>query len=194
MRQPFALVGAAALLSLSSCGRTPDTYYPLAEGAKWTYRLRAGFVERVEEVRVVRKLSVDGVAGWELNGPMGPSRLAWSRGRLVAESAPGARFDPPIPLLDASGAESKWSWPASGEAYLTSNGRTAQAAGEGTQRKEDMEVGGRTFKTLRSTVTVRAGGKVLELDTWFAPGIGPLRQEQRLDGVLVAALERVSGP
>lgn len=187
-----AVIGA--FFAMVACGRAPDAYYPLEEGAKWTYRLRAGFVERVEEVAVVRRIAVGGVSGWEMGGPMGPSRLAWSRGRLIAESVPGTRFDPPVVLLDPSEPKTTWRWPETGEAFVTSGGRVRAASAAGTQRPEDLEVGGRTFKALRSTVTLRIGGETLELDTWFAQGIGPLRQEQRAGGVLVTAIERVSGP
>lgn len=187
-----ACIGAS--IAMAGCGRAPDAYYPLEEGATWTYRLRAGFVERVEQIRVVRKIAVGGVSGWEAAGPMGPSRLAWSSGRLIAESVPGTRFDPPIVLLDPTEPKAAWRWPANGKASVTTGGRKTEATAEATQRPEDLEVGGRTFKTLRSTLTLRIDGATLELDTWFAQGIGPLRQEQRAGGVLVTALERVSGP
>jgi hypothetical protein len=186
-------LGALALLC-AGCGRPAGEYFPLREGVTWSYRVRAGFVVRVEEVRVLRPIAVAGARGWELASPMGGSRLAWSGGWLVAESLPGARFSPALPLLAPARPSATWNWPEAGDGYATFGGTTIEARAVGRQRPETLEVGGREYETLRSTVELSAGGERIELDTWFAPGIGPLRQEQRTNGLLVGTLERVAGP
>ena len=40
-------------------------------GRHWTYQVRTGFDRRVEEIKVVRELTVASSDGYELAGPLG---------------------------------------------------------------------------------------------------------------------------
>lgn len=128
--------------------------------------------------------------GWELTGPMGPSRLAWKNGKLWAEELAGTRYDPAVVLLDARSGEATATW----SGLVSVGAKALPATARLEQVREEQTLAGRTYKTLRATLTLEFDEGRTELITWYSQGIGPLRQEQRDDGVLTHAIEYQSGP
>src|SRR5690242_20026133 len=99
-----------ALVVVAGCGGGGKEF-PLSVGRTWSYMVDAGFgTTRVEEVKVLRKVPVDGVTGFELGGNMGQSRLAWKDGILEASQLPNATFNPPIPMCVAGKAKARMDW------------------------------------------------------------------------------------
>ncbi|RYG35130.1 hypothetical protein EON81_13635 [bacterium] len=170
-------------LLLVGCSRT-ERLMPLEEGRSWTYSIRAGFEVAVEQVKVVRPISVAGAAGMELVGPLGISRMAWKDGVLYASQSAGARFTPALPIFVPPGRT------------VTYHGRMETARGRvptsGTIKSvegQTVNLGAREFSTTRTTVVLKAGEDGIELITWFAAGVGIVQQEQRTNNVLDLQLQ-----
>jgi len=183
------LLGCIAL-GLVGCGRGAGTnYLPLRTGTEWTYRVRSGFDLRIELVRVTGPIAVAGGDGWQLNGPMGESRLAWREGVLLAEQLPGTRFAPAIPLLRVTDLSGKF-W----QGFVSANGHTQSAQADLRMVQESLMLAGRKRQALRSTVTLNLKPTALVLDSWFVADIGIVRQELRRGDALVRAMDWVAGP
>jgi hypothetical protein len=166
--------------------------FPLVEGNKWNYSYRAGFKEGVEPIEVGRTISVAGVKGFELDGPMGISHVAWKDRELVTTALPNLGLMPPLPLLVGGQKEAQRKW----EGWLIKAGEKVPAKATLVQESETKTIGSRKYETVKCTVTVITPNrdKPIELLTWYAEGIGPVRQEQRIGGELLIALEYLSGP
>ncbi|HRF58407.1 MAG TPA: hypothetical protein PLH94_00670 [Fimbriimonadaceae bacterium] len=173
-----------------ACAPSGTRYFPLEVGHRWSYAVRGGFLSRVEDVQVVRSMSVAGTSGYEIRGPTGVSRLAWKGNVLVAESLPGMRFSPPLPMLDPSHPTQAMLW----KGLMTSPTAVLDAEARIVPKAEKLTLGGRRYETLHVAATIRAEGRGIEIQTWFAPGIGILRQEQRSNDNLVRSLEYLAGP
>ncbi|MBX7133099.1 MAG: hypothetical protein K1X67_10525 [Fimbriimonadaceae bacterium] len=163
---------------------------PLAVGSKWTYSVRAGFLSRVEDLKVLRTISVADVEGYELTGPMGNSRVAWKGGNFLVEDLPGTRLSPALPILIGESDKASRRW--SGIAKTLSGAKEATA--DIVQAKDTVTIGGQTYETRRSEVVLRGLGSPITLTTWFHEGIGMLRQEQRVGDQLVRSMEYLAGP
>lgn len=158
-------------------------------GRSWTYHARGGFVGYVEPVSVVRPLAVAGSPGFEIQGPLTSARLAWRDGRLLAEQVGGTRYAPPVPLLAQEGEKSiDWS----GRAQVLNVGLGAK--GTLTQDKEKLDLGGRQVETRVSTLLLEMPRRRVEIRTWFAKGIGIVRQTQHTNGIQDVAIDLVRWP
>lgn len=63
-----------------------------------------------------------------------------------------------------------------------------------SQAPSEATAAGRTFKTVRSVVTLDYGAQTLTLSTDWADEVGIVKQEQRLDDKLVVRIEWMNGP
>jgi hypothetical protein len=138
----------------------------------------------VEDIKVVEKVPIDTVNGYRLVGPLGMSRMAWRNGRLISDSLPNTRISPPITLL-APGVKGKLLWTGAVEML----GRSFDAEATLVQVDDKVQLGARKYDSIKATLNIKMGTKNIELLTWYAPDMGPLRQEQRTDGVLNYSLE-----
>src|SRR4051812_5776034 len=106
----FGCCGVAAVaLLLGGCGSGND-YMPLSVGNEWTYTVSNGFSERVQNVKVTRRVPVAGTQGFELQGPTGMSRMAWKGNTLYASVLPNARLLKAVPLLIANDPKATMAW------------------------------------------------------------------------------------
>ncbi len=175
------------LVLAAGCGEDVHEYFLLEPGKEWHYTARTAFLTYVEPIRVTRKVSVEGVEGYELSGPLGASRLAWKKGGLLLEQFPTGRFRPAITLVKpGEKADIKW------EGILETNGATYPATGTIKQKEEKIQIRGRSILTLLSTVTVLTAGRKIELETWFERGVGPVRQQKRTNGAFNFSMELLS--
>jgi hypothetical protein len=188
MQRMRLLLPLLIAISLVGCGSGNDLM-PMQSGSSWTYTTFNGFETYFEPVKVVRRIAVGGSDGFELQGPLGICRLAWSGKRLIGEQLGSVRFDPPITLL-APGLKTAIPWSGS---VMRLTG-TVEGQAELTQADESITVGTQAFKTTKTTLILTAKGQKIELVTWFSPGYGIVRQEQHTDGRLNLSLERISGP
>src|SRR5437868_2581428 len=62
------------------------------------------------------------------------------------------------------------------------------------QQTDNIQVGTRRYDAIKATVALSTGSDSYELITWYAKGLGPIRQEQRTDGKLDYKVELLSGP
>src|SRR5581483_1305593 len=175
------------VLVLAGCGSNSG-YMPLAPNREWRYYARSPEGDKVMSVKVVGPIRVGNVDGWLLTGPGGSSRLAWSNGVLIASELNSVRFDPPITLLDPSEKTTGWNYSG------TAMGRIGSSQIEAVckQRPDTITVGGVSKSTLHVTIQFRLGSANLSLETWYASGVGILRQEQLTNGNQVAALDWIS--
>lgn len=149
--------------------------------------VKTTFVTRAEDVKVLRRVPVDGVSGFELGGQMGQSRIAWRDGVLIAEQLPNVTFSPPIPLLQAGAAKARKQW----RGMVTVLGRSNPGTAVLIQEPESLQLGMKKVKTTRATLTIQSGGNVLDLVTWYQAGEGPVRQEQRTNNRMDVSLESI---
>lgn len=184
-------LGAVCAGNLSGCARSSSSMYPFEPGHRWTYSVRAGFLTRVEEVKVLGPATVAGGPGWILGGEMGRSRLAWQNQVLVAEELPGTRLSPPLPILDLQqqpGTFRRW------RGILTANGRPFEATAELTMASTKLKIAGRDAPTSKTTLVLKLEDRSVELISWYIEGTGLVRQEQRTNGLQDRALEYLTGP
>lgn len=175
----------------AGCGRTPSLM-PLDQGRSWTYTFNAGsFQTFVEAVEVKGRVAVGSEQGAILTGPMGTSRLGWNGDTLLASRLANAGFSPPIPLaVESGGKAAKRKWHGTIEAL----GIPREAFATLSQTQERVAVGGVKSFTTRSELVIqaRAEGReptTIEVSTWFRPGVGIIRQEQRTNRKLIVALK-----
>jgi hypothetical protein len=143
---------------------------------------------RVEQVKVERQVAVDGVTGYEVSGTMGQSRLAWKDGLLEASQLPNATFNPPVPLCVAGQAKARREW----KGMIGVMGRGTAATATLVQEPDKEMFSGRTVQTTKTTLTILSGPQKTELITWFQRGVGPIKQEQRTNDILVVKFDRIS--
>lgn len=174
--------------SLCACGAGGDDYMPLQTGKTWTYKVQANLNPYVEPIKVNRRISVAGVDGFELTGPLGQSRLAWKDGHLLADRLGSSRFNPPITLLAPSLKR-----PVDWKGQVSSLAGREDGKASLTQTSEEITLGGRKYSTLRSRLALETPRHTIELLTWFSAGTGIVRQEQRTDGRQNIAFEILSG-
>lgn len=173
---------------LASCAAN-SSYFPSDVGLKWTYSVRTGFgAEHVEDVEVERRLSVAGTEGFEIGGPMGSSRLAWKRGVLWAERMANVAFSPPLPIFAEDRRAMRW------EGTLRTAFGLEKASALLEHDSDTLKPGGRVFETVAAKLTMQRPLGETILTTWFAEGVGIVRQDQRTRDELDLRLEWVAGP
>lgn len=179
------------LLALSGCrGGGDSDLMPLRVGSEWKYNVSGKFAKYVEPIRINREIGVAGTKGVELSSPLGSSSLAWKKGVLYADRLSGTVYSPPLPLLTEDAQKVDWqgsaSWPTKG---------TLKAVARLTQEQQKLQLDARTYNTTCSRLQIIVDGtKSIELTTWYAPGVGIIRQEQRTGGDLDIRIDYLSGP
>lgn len=161
---------------------------PLEVGQRKTYSVRTPYVTYVDTLRVVGPVSVGGSAGVEISGRMGLVCLAWRGDELIADRLHGTRADPPAILALARTEKVEREW--KGSIVVNGTARTVHAVLR--QKPEQVQVGSRNLPGVRSELTLRPSGwPPIELTSWFVPGRGLVRQEQRTGGELDFRLDLV---
>jgi len=183
----LALAGLALLLALAGC-KSGSRLAPLDKGHEWTYKVQTPLYSYVETVRVGESVPVGPISGVELTGPMGRSCVGWRGSRLEASALGTTQYEPPIPLVDASMSKATW------KGKVISAGKAVDATATLEHKRETLRLPSRQFETVRSTLKVTGLGIDMELISWFANGVGVVRQEQRNDGDLAVRMEWIRGP
>ena len=161
---------------------------PLKVGNTWSYQVTYGMVTRLAKLEVVRPVPVAEATGFELHGPLGVSRLAWSHGSLVTDCSSSMRFSPPLVLLPSNGESYHWK----GTAQWM--GRPVKSTADLTEDTDKISVGPRTITATRTTMLFHLGKRTMQLTTWFEPMVGIVKQEQRTGPKLDVGLEMAEGP
>lgn len=172
---PRLLFGLVAL-AVAGCGGS-ESLMPLRVGEKRNYIVRFPFYGTVEAVTVAGRTSVAGVEGFELQGNLGMSRVAWKGGSLVAEVLNHSRFAPALPLMPAS---RKASW--SGTVHLLNSPFPAEAKIEQAEVQDQLL--GRALPGRKSVVRLRVPdlNRTITVESTFLYGIGLVRQVQWSNG------------
>ncbi len=178
------LLPLTALAFLAGCDG-PQDYYPMEIGRARSYNVRTGFSTYVEAIVPRRVVSVAGIRGFEISSALGVSRLGWKDQTLYADRLANAGLNPPVPLLAPAKIGKVTSWSGT----LSFPGGSEEATGTLTQAKSSVAIGGRKFSTIKTTLILDTPKRQIELDTDYAPGIGPVKQEQRTNGRFDLALE-----
>ena len=195
MKAGFASGGAALLvIALVSSGcRRSDELFPLKIGNEWSYNVRTGLAQFVEPVKVSRSLSVAGAEGYELAGPMGSLRLGWKDKVLYATSLPNLRIaqdSPALPILVEARQKTERQW----QGKIEFLGRFQSGSATLEQAPEQLKIAGKSYDTVRAKLLLKLPERSIELITWYARGIGPIRQEQRTNGTWDVGLDYLGGP
>lgn len=160
---------------LAGCGGEGNDYFPLHMGCEWTYDVKSGLSHGVTVLKTVREIPVAGVHGYELSISTGISRMAWKDGRLVATVLNNSRFNPPLTLLNGDGMKATIPW----EGVMYAGGKLLKGSGTVTQEAENFTVDGKTYPSLKTTLSLRFPQRTIEVQTWYSKGIGMLNQTQR---------------
>ncbi len=177
----------AALGALAACAGCagPQEYYPLQIGRSNSYNVRTGFNTYVETLTPQRVVSVAGARGFEIDSALGASNLGWKGQTLVAERLANAKLSPAVPLLAPAQLDKKLTWSGT----LAFPGGKEDATGTLSQSKATVSIGGRKFDTIKATLVLDTAKRQIELETYYAQGIGPVKQEQRTNGHFDLAME-----
>lgn len=169
---------------------------PLRVGNEWSYDVKTGLPETVAVVKVTREVPVDGQVGYELDGPMGISRMTWKGELLIGSVLGNSRFSPPIPLLNSIEERQTTKW----KGRMYSHGKTYEAEGSLSQEPTPLTREGRKYQAIKTVLLLRLPDRELEVQTWYAPGYGILNQVQRTRtggenvGRFDVELDYLSGP
>lgn len=192
MNRRWVLLG---LVLIAGCG-ADDRLMPLRVGNEWTYNVKTGLPETVAGMKVTREVPVAGIVGYELDGPMGISRMTWSGERLVASVLGNSRFSPPIPLLNSMEERHTETW----KGRMYSHGKTYEVQATLSQEPTPLTREGRKYQATKTVLLLRLPDRELEIQTWYAPGYGILNQVQRTRtgsenvGRFDVELDYLSGP
>jgi hypothetical protein len=177
----------ASLAVASGCSKA-ESPLPMAQGNTWTYNVRTSFHTYSESLTVLGDAPVGPIRGMELKGPMGAVKVGFDGKRLIASKLGFAHFDPPIPIYGPAGDQANW------RGWLFVGGERRAAKATLTSEKESLRTPTRTFSAVKCRLSVVCEGDTIELDSWFAKGVGLVRQEQRTNGTQDVRLEWMSGP
>lgn len=186
----LAILSLAALAA--GCGGGGNELYPLKVGNHWSYTVNNGFASYVQNVQVTREVPVAGGKGFEVSSGMGVSRMGWKGSVLYATMLPNSRFPTsPLPLLVANDPKASRTW----NGQIESAGAILPAQATLHQSTESLNVNSRKVDATKVVVTLRLPkSTVIELETYYAKGIGVVMQKQRTNGKLDVGLEYLSGP
>ena len=175
------------LLVLWGCGGDLHDYMPLNEHSQWEYIVRLDTDEVPVTWKVAGRAPVGAIEGWEIASDMGTSRLGWKGDDLLASELAGTVYSPPVPLL----ADGPRSW----KGVVTTAGQKTAGSATLVRSAESLDVGGKSYESIKTVLTLDCGGETVQLTTWFFSGLGILRQEQRRGPALTRDryIEFVSG-
>ncbi len=162
-----------AVLVLAGCRGGGTDLMPLEAHNRWTYEVSAGLTSRIDAIEVTRHVAIAGAEGAELSGPSGVTRMGWRNGVLWMNVTPSGRFDPPVPLLRADMKPDSW------HGRLDSMGKSQPASATLEHRKLTINSNGKQIQTVSSILAIKLRDREIEIQTWFSPGVGIVRQEQR---------------
>lgn len=165
---------------------------PLRKGKTWNYKASLHFQEITTKMKVIGPITVGQGQGWQIESSMGNSRLAWINGKLVASELSGTRYDPPLVLLAPDSIKTPLSW--SGRVFSSGveyDGKATLRQENLTKKKDQIEIGGIKYSTIKCSHDLMIGDNKVELTTWYSSGIGIIRQEQTRNGDLVPSLEYI---
>lgn len=192
MNRRWALIG---LVVLAGCG-ADDRLMPLRVGNEWSYDVKTGLPESVAALKVTREVPVAGTTGYELDSPMGISRMAWKGETLIASVLGNSRFSPPLSLLNSIEERQTTKW----DGRMYSHGKTYEYKASLSQEPTPLTREGRKYQAVMTTLLLRLPDRELEIQTWYAPGYGILNQVQRTRsgsesvGRFDVELDYLSGP
>lgn len=172
------------LACLAGCAG-PQEYFPLKLGRANSYSVRTGFNNYVESITPDRVVSVAGIRGFELDSALGTATVGWKGETLVGERLANAQVIPAVPLLSPTKLDKKLTW----SGILAFPGGKEDATGTLTQSKTSLSIGGRKFDTIKTLLVIDTAKRQIELETYYAQGIGPVKQEQRTNGRFDLAME-----
>ncbi len=175
---------------LAGCGGRGGSFMPIRETSEWTYVVNGKLVTGVEKVRVTGRTSVNGVRGFKLVGPMGPSRIAWRGSELIAAELSGVLYDPPVTILDVSGAPDLAKWSGRIRYY----GADLPGTVVGTQKETTFTLSGRKYRAIETTMNLTAGGKKIETVATYADTLGLAKLTEHAGGEFLSSMEYLAGP
>ncbi|MBW7929290.1 MAG: hypothetical protein H3C58_14635 [Fimbriimonadaceae bacterium] len=166
------------LVWIAGCAEPPSVF-PLREGWSGTYQVTGAFLPQVEDIKVVRRSTVAGEPGWVLGGALGESRLAWKDGVLVAEQLAGTWYAPPLPILRSTSGDEEW------RGVAVTLGKAKAISGTLIQRDEKVEFADKKTPSTHVVLDLAEPGAKIEIQIWYAKGLGPIRWEHRRNTALV---------
>jgi len=172
---------------MGGCGAKNEAYFPLAVGNTWTYNVKSGLVNRVDKVKVTAPDVIEGNPGFRLEGPSGPSRLAWKGGALFAAELSGTRFTPAIRVVQG---EPKSTW----KGTITAMGSTESAQATIEESETKFSLGGQSLPAIKSVITFTIGAQKRVVTFTFARSLGLVSQEESDGFTMSRQLTYSSGP
>lgn len=162
------------ILALAGCGSS-DQLFPLRLDNEWSYSVKTGIPEYVEEIKVTKRVPVDGIQGYELQSAMGISRLAWRGETLLATALTGTRFRPALPMLSSADDRATFQW----EGTVYSGGRAYKGKATVSQSSEPLTRDGRKTNATKTILVLMLPDREVETVSWYVAGNGLVMQVQR---------------
>lgn len=178
------------LLAVAGCRFPTSDYMPLTVGQKWSYLVVSPQIKLSPELVVEQTCAVGGFKGFELSGPLGRSRLAWTDSRLIASQLGQTRFDPPVVLLDPD-VPTK---PILREITVSTPLAIVKATAKLTEEHKTIDVNGLHQPCIKTSLRITISNHNLDLFTWWVRGRGVVQQVQRTDGNQDVAMTLLDGP
>ena len=107
---------------------------------------------------------------------------------LWGDTFANVRAKPPLPLLSPDKTRQNWT----GTLETVFGRESARAVL--TNRSEKWTLGSRKYDAIRAELAIERPLGTTSLITWYVPGVGMMRQEQRTRGTLELRVEWVAGP
>lgn len=175
------------VLVLAGCSHGSD-FLPLRDNSQWTYTVNTGTDTYVEPIKVLRRIPVRGQLGYEIGGNLGISRLTWDDGVLYADSLVNSRFHPALPIFSPTAESLSWA------GTIESMGKSQKATATIMLKEDKIEKLRQKITVRRATITIQTPRTIIEVKTWYRPGVGIVKQEQRTGNKLDVAMELLSTP
>jgi hypothetical protein len=180
-----------AALAMSSAAFAQQEYYPMKEGATWTYKMTGGPKDTTIVQTVKGKEKVGDVECWLLEtvvdgGNKQTELVAATDEGLKRYRSNGMDVTPPVVFLKRGmKVGDKWG----GEFKV---GTTPVTANYEYAAEEDVEVAAGKFKAVKQTVVMDIQGQQLTVNFWWVKDVGAVKQT--MDGAGMSfALELQKG-
>jgi hypothetical protein len=161
------IAGVALFAQEPAAAPTSNPYYPLKNGAEWTYKVQGGPIKMkvngTEKVGQNTGFKIEVTAG---NKVSATEVVGVTKDGVVRYNVNGVTADPPILFLPADPEATK-EWP------INSKGGGQELKGTFKSSKEKVTVPAGTYETIHVKGTgMTVGSTTSDVEYWFAKDVG----------------------
>ncbi|HEV3143882.1 MAG TPA: hypothetical protein VGZ47_08370 [Gemmataceae bacterium] len=176
------LIGLAILATLTAPAQPPAagkevSYFPLQVGNTWHYKIGDKKVSaKVVAHEKIGDLETAKIESSSDGDVVANENIAQTAEGFVRVAFNGQKIDKPALVLKLP--------PKKGESWeVDTKIGNETVKGKVVAGEEEIEVPAGKYKTVTSTGDYQINGQPAKIKTWFAPNVGPVKQELKLGGV-----------